>query len=487
MKQTLKIFKTYPRTFWIANTVELFERWAWYGFFMVFSLYLVNSTDTGALGFSQAEKGWIMGTGTALLYFLPIITGAIADKIGYKRVLLISFLIYATAFLLLRVFHNFYPVFFVYLFLALGAAFFKPVISATVSKTTNESNASIGFGLFYMMVNIGAFIGPLFSAKLREIGWDYVFFMSAFIIFLNFLLVAFFYKEPERNISSESLGKTIVGILRNIGTVAKDYKFVIFLILISGFWTMYNQLFYTLPTFIEQWGNTKILYDAIANISPAIAQKIGTSNGTIAPEMITNVDAFYIILFQIVVSSFAMRFKPLHAMISGILVSSLGMGLALITQNGLFVIIALLIFGLGEMACSPKVTEYVGRIAPRNKVALYMGCNFLPYAIGNFFAGIISGEVYQKVSDKLTFIHKEALERGLSIPEISATFTQNDYYAKFGELTGLNTDAVTDLLWNKYHPSNIWIIVSGIGVLSGVGLVIYDRLVNTTYTKAIDN
>jgi len=94
----LQIFKQYPSLFWIANVIELFERWAWYGFYMGFALFLVNSKDTGALGFTQAEKGIIMGTGSMLLYLLPIITGSIADKIGYKKVLLFAFLTYVTGF-----------------------------------------------------------------------------------------------------------------------------------------------------------------------------------------------------------------------------------------------------------------------------------------------------------------------------------------------------------------------------------------------------
>jgi dipeptide/tripeptide permease len=157
MSKSGSVFKSFPRTFWVANSIELFERWAWYGFFMLFANYLTKSSDLGGLEFSQTQKGMIMGIGTGILYFLPIITGSIADRYGYKKVLYIAFSVYTTAFIFLPMFHSFTGVFIMYLYLALGAALFKPVISATVAKTTNDKNASIGFGIFYMMVNLGAF------------------------------------------------------------------------------------------------------------------------------------------------------------------------------------------------------------------------------------------------------------------------------------------------------------------------------------------
>jgi len=61
MSRIKTVFKKYPHAFWIANTMELFERWAWYGMFMLVALYLTGSRDTGALGFTQAQKGYLMG------------------------------------------------------------------------------------------------------------------------------------------------------------------------------------------------------------------------------------------------------------------------------------------------------------------------------------------------------------------------------------------------------------------------------------------
>ncbi len=178
-----RTFKKFPKTFWVANSIELFERWAWYGFFMLFANYLTGSSDMGGLELSQAEKGHIMGFGTAFLYFLPVLTGSIADKIGYKKVLFISFVIYTTAFIALPMFDSFWGVFAIYLYLAVGAALFKPVISATIAKTTTNETSSIGFGIFYMMVNIGAFIGPLVTLLfIKDNSYDFVFYISAGVV-----------------------------------------------------------------------------------------------------------------------------------------------------------------------------------------------------------------------------------------------------------------------------------------------------------------
>ena len=190
------VFRKFPSNFWYANAMELFERWAFYGFYMLFALYLTGSTDQGGLGFSQTQKGMMMGIGTAILYFLPLITGAIADRIGYRKTLFIAYSLYTLAFLMMPMFHTYSMVFVLYLFLAIGAALFKPIISATVAKTTNSETSSIGFGIFYMMVNIGAFVGPFVTSSFREIFVEYVFYASAAVIAFNFVVLIFCLKNP---------------------------------------------------------------------------------------------------------------------------------------------------------------------------------------------------------------------------------------------------------------------------------------------------
>lgn len=477
MGKIRQVFSKYPRAFWVGNTMELFERWAWYGMFMLFALYLTGSRDTGALGFTQEQKGYLMGPVVAILYFLPLITGAIADRFGYKRVLIIAYLMLSAGYFLMGIMKTYFSMYVVFMFVALGAALFKPIISATVAKTTDDETSSIGFGIFYMMVNIGAFIGPVIASKFRGFDWQLVFTTSGIVILANLVIVIFLFKEPERNPSDEPLGKSILNILKNVWIAVSDLKLLLFLIIIIGFWAMYNQLFYTLPVFIDQWMDTSILYNALYNLSPGLAEAIGTSQGTIAPELLTNIDALYIIIFQVAVSAFVMRFKPLSAMMSGILVNAIGLSLTFYTHNPFYLFLSILIFGLGEMASSPKITEYIGKIAPKEKVALYMGASFLPMAGGNFFAGLLSGDVYGSMSDKTTLLRREIETRGLDIPELSDSFTQNDLYSRAADLMHMTQKELTNYLWDTYHPGNIWMVFAAIGLGTVILLFLYDRFI----------
>ena len=478
----MKIFKKFPKTFWVANTTELFERWAFAGLFSVLALYLTGSTDEGALGFSQEQKGMMMGVIFAFIYFMPIITGAIADKVGYKKILLISFAIYTVAFIAMESFNSFFAVFITFFFVGIGAALFKPVISATIAKTTTSKTASIGFGIFYMMVNLGSLIGTFVASKLRELDWTYVFYMASAIIAINFLLVLFFYKEPEKEKNTDTLSVTIKKIFKNILTVFLDFKFLIFLIIIIGFWAMYMQLFYSLPIFIEQWMDTSIIYDFLSSINPKIASILGTKQGTIAPEIFTGLNTLYIVFFQIIISSIIMKLKPVTAMISGIFICAIGIGLTFIFQNSVYLLISILIFAIGEMASSPKITEYIGGIAPKDKKALYMGMSFLPLAGGHFLAGILSGSVYGRMSDKINLIKKEFAANNWKVPDADE-FTKNDLIDLACEKLSYTEIELTQYLWDTYHPENIWWVFTGIGVFTAIALFIYGKVIKTNKEK----
>jgi MFS family permease len=469
----------FSRTFWIANTIELFERWAWYGFFMLFANYLTGSSDLGGLEFSQSQKGLIMGVGTGILYFLPVLTGAIADRYGYKKILTLAFIIYSSAFALFPQVSSFSAVFCMYIYLAIGAALFKPIISATIAKTTTEETSSIGFGIFYMMVNIGAFFGPMFTLLFKSQS-QMIFYVSACIILVNFLLLIF-YKEPkpvddskriETNAKS-SLSETLSEILRNMASIFKEWKFLIFLLIVAGFWTMYYQLFFTLPVFISQWVDTSVLYHFFNAHIPFISANYSPAPGVMDAEFVTNLDALYIILLQIAVSTIVMRMKPLSSMVTGFLICSIGMALTLFSQNVLFTMIAILVFGLGEMAGSPKITEYIGRIAPKDKKALYMGYSFIPVFLGNIFAGIISGNVYQVMSDKVVMTNLFATEKGLRIADGLST---NEYFNEVARQVNMSPPELTNHLWNTYNPSSIWIVLLSIGLTAAISLFIYDKL-----------
>ena len=472
-----KDIKQFPKTFWIANTVELFERWGWYGLFNVLAIYLTGSTDTGALGFSQKEMGMLMGTVSALVYFLPVFTGAVSDKFGYKRSLIIAFILYFVGFYLMGKMETYGAVFLSFAIVGIGAAIFKPIISATISKTTTKKTTILGFGIFYMMVNLGALIGPVFSSKLRDENWDYVFYSSMLAILINFFLVIFFYKEPDREKNIDKLTETFKKIGNNIWTALKDWKFLIFLLIIAGFWTMYMQLFFTLPVFIEHWVDTSILYDAVHSFWPGFADFLGNGNGEINPEMILNMDAMFIVLLQIVISSIVTKMKPVNAMTGGFLIAALGLGLMFIFNNPIYIVVAILVFAIGEMTGSPTIQAYIGLIASKDKKALYMGMSFLPVAAGNFLGGYISGSVYGRMSDKLTLLKQEFTKHSWEIPVIDKNFTKNDFFDLAMQKMGMNNQQITDFLWNNYHPDHIWYVFISIGLITVVSLFLYDKLI----------
>jgi dipeptide/tripeptide permease len=480
---------SFKKTFWLASAMELFERWAWYGLFAVFALYLTGSTDEGALGFTHTEKGQIMGFVTAILYFLPIFTGIMADKIGYKLSLIIAFLMLAGGYYMMGQVTTVSSMFLVFLFTALGAAIFKPVASAIVTKSTNDDNSTLGFGVFYMMVNIGGFIGPAMSSNLRTTyGWKLIFIQATVVILINLVIVLFFFKEPYREEKKEeTLWEAIVDALTKILEAILDMRLTILLIIMVGFWTMFNQLFYTLPTFIDDWIDTVALHDKIASFSPWLAGFMsGGSEGTsVNPEMLINIDAGFIVLFQILVSFFVMKMRHINAMIMGLIVAAIGVGLTFYFNNGLYTILGIIIFAIGEMMSGPTLSSFIAIISPKGKEALYQGTYFLPVALGNFFTAFISGNLYQSWSDKLSLLQKEMLTKGIDMPKIGDDFTKNDYFAMASEKLGMTQTEMTQMVWDTYNPNKIWYVIIGIGALTAIALIAYDNLVVKPKEKKI--
>jgi proton-dependent oligopeptide transporter, POT family len=162
-------------------------------------------------------------------------------------------------------------------------------------------------------------------------------------------------------------------------------------------------------------------------------------------------------------------------MITGIMILGAGLLLMFVTQNPWLVILGVLVFAIGEMASSPKYTEYVGRIAPSDKKALYMGTSFLPIAVGHFAAGWISGKPFEVIADKYYILSKALADKGLALsPE---GLNQNEFFAKAQRLMNMDATQLDQYLWNKYHPSNIWFLFTGIAVLGSLLLILYDRFI----------
>src|SRR5210317_2194298 len=223
-------YSQFPRSFWAANTMEIFERMGWYGFYAVSSLYLTGPVEDGGLGFSSADRGVIQGLATFFLYLFPAVFGALADRYGYKRMFLASTVVMAPAYLLLSLPTGFWPFLATYFLVAIGHGMFKPVVISTIAKSTNEENGSVGFGIFYMMVNIGGFLGPIVAGVVRGWDWNYVFYASAIWIGFLSIVCMVMYKEPPRDTEAESR-RSLKDVFRGMVEVVGNLRFFI---LVSG-------------------------------------------------------------------------------------------------------------------------------------------------------------------------------------------------------------------------------------------------------------
>lgn len=461
--------KDFPATFWIANTMEIFERMAWYGFFAVSSLYITGSVEEGGLGFSDEDRGVLQGVVTFFLYLFPVVSGALADRYGFKKLLYAAFSILVPAYYLLGQLKTFPTFFFAFMLVAIGAGTFKPVIIGTISKTTDERTGSMGFGIFYMMVNIGGFIGPIVAGIMRAISWEYVFYASAGWVLVNFIFVTFFYKEPiiqTEDLQKRTLKDVFGGMVEVLGNgrfflfifglllvlvlgskftsdgtftwnqiimfsalwvavnvafdfILKksrqprkswffqpmkigDWRFSLFLLLMSGFWTSFNQIYYTLPLYIRDFTDTSDLFNLFQNILGSIgltgvADSLNdgmVTAGQVNPEYIININAGAIIFFQVAVSWLVTRLKPFTTIFWGTMITVVSMAILIWGTTGYIVAAGITVFSFGEMMASPKSKEYTGRIAPPDKVALYMGYFYWCVALGNLFGGILSGQLY---------------------------------------------------------------------------------------------
>ena len=395
----------FPSGFYVANVMEIFERLAWYGFFTLSSLYMTNSVGQGGLGLSDTERGTIQGVIPFLLYLLPVFTGALGDRYGYKRMFFLAFAIMTPGYYLLGQVSGFWPFFAILLLVAVGAAIFKPLVVATVSRTTNDQNRALGFGIFYTMINVGGFVGPVVAGIVKGISWDWVFSVAACWIAVNFLLLVF-YREPSvsSGATSQSVPAQRQSVLRDITRVLQNRQFVLYLLIMSGFWACYNQLFLTLPLYIRDFVDTSALLEQVERFSPSIANAISEGTpGQISPEFITAFNFGSILLLQVAISQLSKRFASLHVLISGTCVmaaSFLWMGFGPVL-GGIGIVFAVIAFSLGEMLTSPKSQEYVAESMPSSQAALFMGYYFLSMAIGFLVAGLLSGWGYGYLAKSL--------------------------------------------------------------------------------------
>lgn len=383
----------FPPVFWVANTIEVLERFAYYGIYFGFGIYMTS------LGYSRDQLGIVQSFFLLLSYGTPIFAGTFADRFGFKKLLIVSYLAYLPAILLLLFTKSFSGIALTMLFIGFAAGIFKPLIAGTVRLTTDSTNKTMGFGVYYLMVNIGGSLGPIVAGYLRAISWNRAFEASAVAIGVMLLVTIFFYKEPPRDHTGESVGQK----LREIAVVLSDLKFAAFLLLLGiFFWLPFWSFFNICALYVDSNLDTASLYSSLASI-PVLGWLVteffshvgDDGKRRILGETISHT-GWIIIALQVPIAKIFERFPAMPSFRFGLVVGGFGlavMGLAA-TAPPTLVFAGIALFAVGEMISSPRIQEYITWIAPKEKAGLYMGSNFLATMIGGFTSGFIYTTMY---------------------------------------------------------------------------------------------
>ncbi len=461
--------KSFPVNFWVAIMFEFFERGSYYGVMSVLSVYM-----TDELHFAKESVGIIKGTIQPLLYFLPIITGAIADKMGYRKTLLVAFGLLGSGYFLTAQMTSYAAVFISLVVMGIGAGTFKPVISGTIAKVTDEENSGLGFGIFYWSINLGAFLFPMFLVPvLKDIDWSYVLIAAAIGTSIMIIPTLFLYKEPEREVQKkEPLGVVLKEIFMKIWMVFKDWRFILFIFIYSWFWILYFQMFDSVLWYVKEFVDATPLNNFV-NSTFGLNWKFDI-------EHVTVINAFTIIVLQLFISAIVRKTKALPTMVFGISLGVIGMAIMSINANIWIFMAGIIIFSVGEMTAHPKFISYLGLIAPKDKKATYMGFGFLYGVFGSSIGSILGAFLYVRFVDNpmIEFIKSEFRDKNIisklpEMPVIQEAIIEAEAYG------------ITKAEISQYaHTSELWLVFSGIGVLCIIGLLLYQKFIGTRDTQS---
>jgi hypothetical protein len=354
-----------------------------------------------------------------------------------------------------------------------GTAIFKPPVQGVVARSLNEGNSGLGFGLFYWMVNLGGFLAPMAAAFVRGTAeaptWSYVFYGAALVTAANYLPAIFLFREPPIEATETGDNKSPIKVFgETIRVLIHDKKMLRFLIVISGFWFMFMQLWDLLPNFIDEWVDTRDVGSLLTSVFGDNASRFLNPDGGAKPEILINIDSFTILLLVLPLSWFFARFRMMTALLTGMVIATLGFVGAGMTTIGMAVSAMIFIFAIGEIICSPKFSEYIGMTAPKDKKALYMGYSNIPFAVGWGLGNAVSGPLYDNLASRTAFARDylvdqygmtraavEAIEPSALLPAIAA---------KMGP--DATAYEATQALWDTYDPWVIWLVLGGVGLLS---------------------
>jgi dipeptide/tripeptide permease len=373
--QRLHEVKTgFERAFWVANISELFERLSYYAAFAVLARYLHES-----LSFPTERAAGLSGLFGGLVWFLAIFGGAVADRLGFRRALSLAYLILAIAYFLmgslgadwLAPIRSALPLFALVTVLlmlpALGISMVKPCVVGTTARASNENVRSLGYSIYYTLVNIGGFFGPQMASLVKKhLSAENVFRTSALSVLLMFFAVLLFFREPRKSGDARTESFTVTA--HNLWNVLTNPKFMLFLLIFSGYWIVYWQEFVTLPIYVHDYVNASADTERMLSTGPLI-----------------------VIVFTVLFSVLTQKIPAFRAVILGTLISMVGFAVLAVGQNVAAVYGTLVVIAVGELIQQPRYYDYISRLAPPGQQGTYMGFAFFPLGIGSFIGGPVGG------------------------------------------------------------------------------------------------
>jgi len=380
----------FPRTFWTANVMELFERAAYYGMNSVLAVYLTGAVAEGGLGFAEQSVGFLQSIVYAMTYVLPILGGALADRYGYRRMLMVAFSFLAAGYFATGYATTYAMVFLGLLVMATGSGLFKPIISGTIARSTDDSNSAFGFGIYYWMINLGAFLAPLVVSYLKGFSWQYVFMASALYCALMLLPTIFVFTDPPKPENTKTFKQVLAGAAEVLG----DSRFMLMIVVYSGFWILYFQNFGSVLWYLRDFVDKAPVSAAMTSLLGAIGLNV---EFTFDAEHVTVINAGTIILLQVLVSRLVKNTPALPTMVTGMAIGAGGFLLLAISQNPWVFILGIAVFSIGEMTAHPKYYSFVGLVAPADRKAVYMGFAFLYGVIGSLLGSNLGAYLYDRM------------------------------------------------------------------------------------------
>ncbi len=498
-------FKSFSGVFWVSGWMELIERFSYYGVRVMLPVFMVAALGEGGPELNQIQKGEIFALWAIVQSFVPILSGGFADRYGYKiniaaatLLKIIGYLIMAACIPLAETIagrslaearaEGSEPGYWVLLagamFVAFGTAIFKPGIGGLIASQLDKRNSSLGWSIFYQLVNVGGFLGPLIAGFLSGWNFAYVFYVCSAAVALNFIPL-FFFKEQARMATAE--GEEKPGLLRMLLEWLRllfeslrgllEPRLFFFTISFAGFWLLTFQLFDILPNFIDDWVDSRRLASWLGTIiGQDTVPKV--NGGNLTQEWMILFNSLLISIGTFLMGYFTRKVPTLVSIIIGIMMAILatyGLGMSM---NGWWILGAIGFFSLGEMLSGPGTSRYIVEIAPPGREALYIGFGNFTVGIGWSIGSLIAGHLYQETGDKVVLARRYLTDKlGMSMDKVEA-LPKEEVVPTLADAAGTDTLGAADLLWQTYDPYSMWAIFAMIGVGSLTMLIIYNFSVN---------